>query len=94
MGVWGLAKTVSRRLESIAISLTDALPLYRVVRGTLASKETSPDGKCYFHVAHAKVEVDAVTFGMLDVGDMLKVRYTRRDRSINIDRYVPLDGGE
>ncbi len=94
MGVYALVKTVSRRLESIVTSLTDGLPPYNVVQGALNSKETSPDGTCYFHVASARIEVDEATFGMLEVGDMLKVRYTRGDRAINIDRYVPLNGQE
>ncbi|MDP6715596.1 MAG: hypothetical protein QF368_13355 [SAR202 cluster bacterium] len=89
MGVWTLVKAFSGRLESVMESLTDALPPYRTARGILDAKETCNDGKFYIHVADSRVEVDEATCQTLEIGEMLKVRYTRGDRAINIDRYLP-----
>ena len=87
-------KTLSDKLESVVLSLADAIPPYHIVQGPLDAKETGQAGAYYIHVAGAKVQVDEATFEALSVGEMLKVRYTRRNRAINIDRYVPPNGQE
>ena len=94
MGVLTLVKIFSARLESVMESLTDALPPYRTAQGVLDAKETCDDGKFYIHVAGSRVEVDETTCQTLEIGEMLKVRYTRGDRAINIDRYLPHNGRE
>ena len=94
MGVLTLVKAFSERFESVVESLTDALPPYRTAQGVLDAKETCDDGKFYIHVAGARVEVDEATCHILEIGEMLKVRYTRGDRAINIDRYLPHNGSE
>jgi len=94
MGVLTLAKAFSKRLESLVEALTDALPPYRIAQGVLDAKETCDDGKFYIHVAGSRVEVDETTCHTLEIGEMLKVRYTRGDRAINIDRYLPQNGTE
>jgi len=94
MGVWTLVKVISGRLESVLDSLTDALPPYRTARGVLDAKESCDDGKFYIHVADSRVQVDEATCQILEIGEMLKVRYTRGDRAINIDRYLPQNGTE
>ena len=94
MGVLTLVKAFSERLESVVESLTDALPPYRTAQGVLDAKETCDDGKFYIHVAGSRVEVDEATCHILEIGEMLKVRYTRGDRAINIDRYLHHNGME
>lgn len=81
-----------RLLKSCIWSLVDALPPYRKVEGLLESKETGPDGKLYLHVGHAKVVVDRATYNVLTIGESLRVRYTRGQRAINIDRLMPGKG--
>jgi hypothetical protein len=92
MEVWTLVKAFSERLESVLGSLTDALPPYRTAQGVLDAKESCDDGKFYIHVADSRVQVDEATCQILEIGEMLKVRYTRGDRAINIDRYLPQNG--
>jgi hypothetical protein len=92
MGVWTLVKAISGRLGSVVSSLTDALPPYRTAQGVLDAKESCDDGKFYIHVADSRVQVDEATCQILEIGEMLKVRYTRGARAINIDRYLPQNG--
>jgi len=94
MGVLSLVKVFSGRLESVVESLTDALPPYRTAQGILDAKETCDDGKFYIHVTDSRVEVDEATCQILEIGEMLKVHYTRGGRAINIDRYLPQNGVE
>lgn len=94
MGVLSMVKAFSGRLESVVESLTDALPPYRTAHGILDAKETCDDGKFYIHVADSRIEVDEATCQILEIGEMLKVRYTRGTRAINIDRYLPQNGVE
>lgn len=94
MGVLSLVKVFSGRLESVVESLTDALPPYRTAQGILDAKETCVDGKFYIHVTDSRVEVDEATCQILEIGEMLKVHYTRGGRAINIDRYLPQNGVE
>ena len=94
MGVLSMVKAFSGRLESVVESLTDALPPYRTAHGILDAKETCDDGKFYIHVADSRIEVDEATCQILEIGEMLKVHYTRGGRAINIDRYLPQNGVE
>ena len=72
--------------------LGDAAPPYQKANGPLESKETNPDGKFYIYVGSARIEVDRATFDKLTVGESLRVRYTRGNRAINIDRLLPENG--
>ena len=81
-------KSIVRRIRTAAETLVDAMPPYRTVCGTLDVKETSRDGKFYIHVSGSKVEVDEYTCLTLGIGEVLKVRYTRGYKAINIDRYL------
>ena len=75
-------------------SLIDAVPPYRTAYGILDVKETSEEGKFYIHIAGSKVEVDDHTCLTLGIGEVLKVRYTRGYKAINIDRYLTQNGLE
>ena len=77
-----------RWLRSWLWALGDAFPPYRKVEGLLESKEPTPEGRFHIRVAGARVQVDRPTFDSLSVGDMLRVRYTRGNRAVNIDRVV------
>lgn len=70
-------------------SLVDIIPPYRVADGLLLNKETSPESKYIITVNSAKIEVDRNTFDALVIGENLRVRYTRGNRAINIDRILP-----
>ncbi|MCL0029064.1 hypothetical protein M1N23_02835 [Dehalococcoidia bacterium] len=88
-------KQLSQILDSLVSSLVDALPPYRIVEGPLSMKESDQKGLHYINVTGSRVRVDEATFNILDVGEIVKVRFTRSGIAINIDRYVPLnDTGE
>ena len=71
-------------------TLVDAIPPYHSVEGLLEIKETDATGrKHYIWVASVKIEVDKSTSETLIVGENLRVRYTRGNRAINIDRLMP-----
>ena len=73
-------------------TLEDAFPPYRKVEGPLENKETGSNGKRYICIGSARVEVDENTFNSLVEGENLRVRYTRGNRAINIDRLMPGGG--
>ena len=89
MGNRSLALWFWQWLKSWVWNLADALPPYRIAEGLLEGKETNDRDKYYVTVASAKVEVDEATFNTLVVGENLRVRYTRGNRAINIDRLMP-----
>ena len=72
-------------------NLRDALPPYRVVKGTLKEKGISPAGMPYILLNVDRIEIDMGTLDALEVGDRLRVRHTRGYRAINIDRIMPPD---
>ena len=78
-----------RWLKSWIWSLADAFPPYHRAEGLLEAKERDPSGRCYISVGSARVVVDEATFNMLVVGETLRVRYTRGNRAIDIDRLLP-----
>ena len=65
----------------------DLLPPYGNYQGILLGKLIKDD-RCYIDLGIERVEVDKVTFSILEDGESIKVRYTRAGkRAINIDRY-------
>ena len=68
--------------------LGDAFPPYRKVEGLIENKEADPGGKFYIRLGSARVEVDSETFDTLVVGESLRVRYTRGNRAVNVDRLL------
>ena len=72
-------------------NLRDALPPYRVVKGTLKEKGISPAGMPYILLNVDRIEIDMGTLDALEVGDRLRVRHTRGYRAINVDRIMPPD---
>ena len=80
-------KRAGREVASWLNALIDAVPPYRYVKAHLEMKVTDGDGRCYIRLGGAKVEVDRATFEALAIGEELWVRYTRRGKAVNIDRY-------
>ena len=78
-----------RTARSLLEHLWDAVPPYRWIEGNLVAKEAAPDGRYLILVDEEPVHVDAFTFDKLMVGEPLRVRCTRQNRAISIDRLVP-----
>ena len=74
------------QMQSLWKSIRGNLPPYNEVQGLIKSKETRDDGTPCILVNASLVEVDAVTFSRLSVGDNLKVRFTRTAKAISIDK--------
>ena len=89
---WNSVKSTSRRVESLASSLVDVLPPYYVMEGTLESKRVDDKGRYILLVNGAPISVDRPTYHTLDIGEKIRVRYTRGARAINIDRFVSRNG--
>ena len=65
----------------------DVLPPYGNYQGALLGKSVE-NNSYYIDLGEDMVEVDSVTYSLLEVGESIKVRYTRRGKkAINIDRY-------
>ena len=77
-----------RWVRRIAEGALDPLPPYRRVEGTLMAKEATPTGEYLILVGRDMVQVDAITFEALKIGDALRVRCTRSLKAISIDRLV------
>lgn len=92
MGYQAVLKWAWGALKYWLWTLADALPPYRMVEGLLEAKNTDLRGRCYVSVGSVRVEVDRATFDMLVMGESLRVRYTRGQRAINIDRLLPRRG--
>ena len=91
-GLWGVAKFALRKIKSWSVSLLDALPPYYTVEGILESKRVDVSGAHILIVSGAPITVDRPTYHILDEGELVRVRYTRGARAINIDRFEGLGG--
>ena len=87
----GAAKSALRKIESWSLSLLDALPPYYTVEGILESKRVDDGGRHILMVSGAPISVDSSTYHILDVGERVRVRYTRGARAISIDRFTNFD---
>ena len=85
-------KVIARAVVNWINSLTDSLPPYYVAEGHLDMKGKADDGRLRIHVNGAWVSVDQPTFDLLEIGEYVRVRYTRRVRAINIDRFASPNG--
>ena len=71
----------------------DFFPPYKIVEGLLEGKEHIEGSKIYvIYIASLKIEVDSYTFDILMIGERLKIRFTRLNKAINIDRLIPEQG--
>ena len=67
--------------------------LSEAIEGPLKGKEPGLNGTYYLKIGLTKVEVDAFTYDSLEIGEMLRIRCTRSQKAINIDRIVPPQNG-
>ncbi len=70
-------------------SMIDALPPYRRVEGILTDKGTDTRGNHYILVNEEIIGVDWLTYETLITGEALRIRTTRANQAINIDRLSP-----
>ena len=82
-------KRLLRAALSVIRAVLAAVPPYRNIEGLLMDKEAGRDGSYYILVDDEMVEVDWLTFDVLMVGEALRIRATRDNRAINIDRLMP-----
>lgn len=76
-------------LKSTARTLLDSVPPYRTIEGRLEQKEERSEGEYYILVASEILQVDGITYKTLMVGEALRVRSTRSNKAISIDRLSP-----
>ena len=75
------------------ISFVDSCPPYIQIEGLLEGKEVLEDNdKTVIYISSKRVEVDPYTFGILMIGENLRIRSTRSYRAVSIDRIVPEQG--
>lgn len=75
--------------KDFLISFWGILPPYKWVEGRLISKEIANDGKYYILMEDQILEIDWLTFEKLMPGEALRLRVTRSNRVISIDRLLP-----
>ena len=73
----------------LLISVYKVLPPYKVIQGRLLDKSKSTDGDCHILVEQELIVVDEMTLNTLVIGEALKLRLTRDNRAIEIQRLVP-----
>ena len=75
------------------ISFVDSCPPYIHIEGLLEGKEELDDNdKTVIYISSKRVEVDPYTFGILMIGENLRIRSTRSYRAVSIDRIIPEQG--
>jgi hypothetical protein len=89
MSPLAIEKWLGRFFKNITAWVLYAVPPYRRFEGTLTSKEARPDGTYFILVADEIIQVDWLTYDMLMVGEAIRVRATRDNEAINIDRLMP-----
>ena len=76
-------------LRSWVAAMVDALPPYKRVEGLLADKGTDAYGDYQILVGDEIIGVDWLTYEMLIIGEPLRIRATRANQAISIDRLSP-----
>ena len=70
-------------------SMIDALPPYKRIEGLLSDKGIDSRGNHHILVNDEIVGVDWLTYRTLMIGEPLRIRATRANQAINIDRLLP-----
>ena len=83
------ATALTRLFARLGWLWLDALPPYRKIEGRLDARERSADGRYFLLVDSEIIEVDWLTYELLQEGEALRIRTTRSYRAINIDRLTP-----
>ena len=71
---------------------TDLMPPYHIYEGDGWTRRSDGDG-FFLELGDDLVEVDGITYGLLEPGETIRVRYTRGMRAINADRFPRGDPG-
>lgn len=69
--------------------MIDALPPYKRIEGLLSHKDVDSRGNHRILVEGEIVGVDWLTYNTLMIGEPLRIRATRANQAINIDRLLP-----
>lgn len=69
--------------------MVDALPPYKRIEGLLVDKSIDSRGGHHILVAEEIIGVDWLTYETLIIGEPLRIRATRANQAINIDRLAP-----
>ena len=88
-----LGRTVAllRRVGTSAQGVLSTVPPYRRIEGSLVAKEAVGNGRYFILVDAEIVEVDWLTFETLIEGEALRIRATRDNRALSIDRLLPCE---
>ena len=82
-------------LEKVKMLISGGLdwcPPYKNVAGLLEVKEVDDLERYFIYISSEKIQIDLATFEILVIGENLKVRFTRAQKAINIDRLIPAQG--
>lgn len=88
MEPWAVFERLKRTLNTAFATVADPLPPYRWIEGRLDAKEKRPGGY-FLLVGEEIIEVDWLTYETLSEGEALRIRSTRSNKAISIDRLVP-----
>ena len=81
------------KCKKAMVSFVDSCPPYILIEGLLEGKEVLDDNeKTVIYISSKRVEVDPYTFGILMIGENLRIRSTRSYRAVSIDRIIPEQG--
>ena len=83
---------ISERVKSFVSECLDCCPPYKTIEGLLEVKEVDDQERHFIYMSSEKVQVDSATFEILMIGENLKIRFTRGNKAINIDRLIPTQG--
>ena len=89
-GRWrGGVRSLWKVLRSLSRPLVDAAPPYRRIEGRVTAKEADRHGGFFLLVDDSEiVEVDWLTYEILMEGEAVRVRCTRSNKAISIDRLL------
>ena len=86
----GWVRSFWRSLRSLSRPLLDVAPPYRRIEGRITAKEADRQGGFFLLVDGSEiVEVDWLTYETLMEGEAVRVRCTRSNKAISIDRLLP-----
>ena len=89
MSLSAVGSRLWRALRAVISAVSDALPPYHWVEGRLVAKEVNGHGTHCILVEEEIVQVDWLTYETLMLGEALRIRCTRDNKAINIDRLMP-----
>ena len=89
MSFVGRTVALLRLVGASAQGIVSTAPPYRRIEGSLVAKEAMANGRFFILVDAEIVEVDWLTFEQLIEGEALRIRATRDNRALTIDRLLP-----